>query len=73
MFHEGGWDDANRLRAVVDCWPLDIPKGEDRFGGGQPEADLLATRTALHLVQAIAATSALASGSLILATRGGAR
>ena len=72
VFQEGGWEDANRLRAVVDCWPLDIPKGEDHLGGGEPEADLLATRTALHLVQAIAATSALASGSLILATRGGA-
>ena len=72
LFVDGGWSEAIPLRAVIDCWPLDIPKGEDRLAGGERQADLLGTGTALHLVQALAATSALTSGSLVLATRGGA-
>ena len=72
LFVDGGWSEAIPLRAVIDCWPLDIPKGEDRLAGGERQADLLGTGTALHLVQALAATSALTSGSLVVATRGGA-
>ena len=72
LFVDGGWSEAIPLRAVIDCWPLDIPKGEDRLAGDERQADLLGTGAALHLVQALAATSALTSGSLVVATRGGA-
>jgi acyl transferase domain-containing protein len=72
LFGEGGWSDANPLRAVIDCWPLDIPGGEDRLAPGERDPGSLGTGTALRLVQALATTGALASGSLVLATRGGA-
>jgi acyl transferase domain-containing protein/NADPH:quinone reductase-like Zn-dependent oxidoreductase len=69
---DGGWSDANPLRGVIDCWPLDIAKGAGDLSDGGRQAGLLATGTALRLVQAIAAKSALVAGSLILVTRGAA-
>ena len=56
LFGEGGWSDANPLRAVIDCWPLDIPGGEDRLAPGERDPGSLGTGTALRLVQALATT-----------------
>jgi acyl transferase domain-containing protein/NADPH:quinone reductase-like Zn-dependent oxidoreductase len=72
LFLEGGWNSANPLRAVIDCWPLDIPADECRPTEGKRQPGLVGTGAALHIVQAIATASVLTSGSLILVTRGAA-
>lgn len=72
LFEEGGWNSAAPLRSVVDCWPLDIPGLEGRITGAAQQSGFVETGSALHLVQALATTSALTSGSLILVTRGAA-
>ena len=72
LFLQGGWNSANPLRAVVDCWPLDIPPGENHPAEDKGEPSLVGVGAALHVVQAIAAASVLTSGSLKLITRGAA-
>jgi acyl transferase domain-containing protein/NADPH:quinone reductase-like Zn-dependent oxidoreductase len=72
LFLDGGWSDTKPLRAVIDCWPLDLPRGTDRTPPGEDDPGSLGTETALRLVKALAKTSALTSGSLILVSRGGA-
>lgn len=72
LFLEFGWSSANPLRGVVNCWPLDIPANEGHVTRGGRQPNLIGNVAALHIVQAIVATSALTSGSLILVSRGGA-
>jgi len=70
LFSAGGWSPKNSLRAVVDCWPLDILANEDDLAGSKYQPSVIGAGAALNMVQVLAATSALASGSLILVTRG---
>jgi acyl transferase domain-containing protein len=72
LFLDGDWSDAKPLRAVIDCWPLDIRSGEAPLAPGEPDPGSLGTGTALCLVKALATTAALTPGSLVLVTRGGA-
>jgi len=72
LFLEGGWSSVNPLRGVIDCWPLDIPANEAKATRGERQPNLIGNVAALHIVQAIVATSALTTGSLILVSRGGA-
>jgi acyl transferase domain-containing protein len=72
LFLDGGWSDAKPLRSVIDCWPLDLPRGDDRLAPGERDPASLGTGTALRLVKTLATASALTSGSLILVSRGGA-
>jgi acyl transferase domain-containing protein/NADPH:quinone reductase-like Zn-dependent oxidoreductase len=64
------WSSAAPLRAIIDCWPLDIAANEGGAKGCRP--NLFGTDAALLVVQAMATTSALTLGSLILVTRGAA-
>jgi acyl transferase domain-containing protein len=72
LFLDGFWSDAKPLRAVIDCWPLDLPWGRDRLAPGELDPGSLGTGTAVRLVKALATTAALTPGSLMLVTRGGA-
>jgi acyl transferase domain-containing protein/NADPH:quinone reductase-like Zn-dependent oxidoreductase len=72
LLAEGGWSAGNPLRAVIDCWPLDIRRGDDRPASGERDPGALGTGTALRLIQALATKGALESGSLVFVTRGAA-
>jgi acyl transferase domain-containing protein len=70
LFRKGGWSSATPLRGVIDCWALDIPANEGSVSGGKHPSSSIGTGAALNIVQAVVATSALTSGSLLLVTRG---
>ena len=70
LLQEGGWSDANPLRGIVHFWSLDIATIGRESAEPTIAPDLLGPGTALHLVQSLANTPAIDTGSLWLVTRG---
>ena len=67
---QGGWNRANPLRGVIHCWGLDVATIGQEPGETTVEPDLLGPGAVLHLVQSLATTPAIDTGSLCFVTRG---
>ena len=69
LLAQGGWNSGNALSGVVHCWSSDIAMTERNASPAQTP-ELLAVGSVLHLVQALAKTTAIVGGALWLVTRG---
>ena len=69
LLAQGGWNSGNALSGVVHCWSFDIAMTERNASPAQTP-ELLAVGSVLHLVQALAKTTAIVGGALWLVTRG---